>query len=416
MTRRHRAAHRSLYVLLCSTLAACSDASGGAASVSRETVGDTTFVRVSGAAPELDAVEELRIGQLDGPEEYTIGNVEGVAVAEDGGIYVLDAQARTIRVFDAAGRHVRTIGRSGEGPGELKQPGGMLFDRAGRLIVRDAGNARMNVYSAEGETITTWPIPGGFFTSSPVYGDVDGNVYTDIIAARNEDGSWKVGLLRLDEDGTVVDTLIRPFGDYSPPALRAERVSGQNRSMSMSNVPFWPSAYSALNRTGEFVGGIADRYALTVWRRDGTELRIERDTPPVAVQQAEADAAVERTTRSMRNLDENWKWDAPRPPANKPAFSDVRVAEDDRIWVRVPRPGVRQEPDPDARPDDRGRMPVAVWAEPLVYEVFEPDGTLIGAVRLPDRFRLWTMRGNSAWGVQRDELDVQYIVRLRVLP
>jgi hypothetical protein len=416
MMRTRDAAHAAVCALLCVVISGCSDAAGDGVTVGHETVGDTTFVRVSGAVLEYAAVEELRIGQLDGPEEYTIGDVAGLAVADDGSIFMLDGQARMIRVFGADGRHIRTIGRSGEGPGELKQPGGMLFDRAGRLIVRDAGNARLNVYSAAGETLTTWPIPGGFFTSAPLFADAAGNVYTDIIAARNDDGSWKVGLLQLDANGVVGDTLIRPFGDYSPPALRAERVSGQSRSMSVSNVPFWPGAYSALNHAGEFVGGIADRYSFSVWHRDGTELRIERDTPPVAVQQGEADAAVERTTRSMRNLDENWKWDAPRPPANKPAFSELRVAEDDRIWVRVPRPGVKQDADPDARPDDRGRMPVAVWAEPLVYEVFEADGTFIGTVRLPDGFRLWTMRGDHAWGVQRDELDVQYIVRLRVLP
>lgn len=398
--------------------AACAgDAAHAGPSTTRETIGDTTVIRVAGEAPRLGVQEEVRIGELDGADEYTFGRITDVAVAADGRIYVLDGQALNVRIFAPDGAHLRTFGRSGGGPGELKQPGGMVFLADGRLLVRDPGNTRMNIYSADGEALTTWPIPGGFFTSAPVFTDRAGRVYSDVIVERDSvTRQFKVGLMRMDAEGTVLDTIRRPYADYQAPTVSAQRVSAQGSSMSMSNVPFWPQAVSTLNREGEFVGGISDRYAVDTWRADGTVLRLARDVAPAAVDPAEAQTAVERTTRSMRNLDAAWKWNAPEPPATKPFFREVRVGEDGRIWVQLSQPAVRQPPDPDARPDPNGLPALDSWIEPMAYDIFEGDGRFVGTVALPDRFRLHTMRGDHVWGVIRDELDVQYVVRLKIVP
>ena len=292
----------------------------------------------------------------------------------------------------------------------------MAFLPDGRLVVRDPGNARMNVYDTDGTSLDSWPIPGGFFTSSPIFVDNAGHVYTDIIAERSEDGAFRTGLLRLDSTGVEVDTLRRPFEDYERPRLLASNVVGESRSMSMTGVPFWPDALTTLNRQGEFVGGIADRYAVTTWRSDGTVQRIERDVPRVPVKADEAATAVERTTRMMRNTQDSWRWDGPRPPAEKPAFKQVRVGDDGRIWVFVSQPADRVPPDPDAEPDPQGRRPLDRWIEPSVYDVYEPDGAFIGTVRFPDRFQPHVMRGDQVWGFSRDDYDVQYVTRLRVTP
>jgi hypothetical protein len=407
---------RALVVLSCVVTVACSDAAGEGPSVSREVVGDTTIVRVTGTADPVEPEQELVIGELDGSDEYTFGQIDGMAVAEDGTMYVLDRQALVVRVYSSDGDHIRTFSRSGEGPGELKQPSGILFLADGRLIVRDPGNARMNVYSSTGETLTTWSIPGGFFTSAPIFTDRDGNVYTDVIATRRPDGMWRTALLRLNSDGAAVDTIYRPFQEYETPHLSAERVSGSNRSMSVNDVPFWPQAVSTLNRNGEFVGGIADRYTVANWRKDGTILRIERAAAPIPVDPGEAHTAKERITRNMRRLEDNWRWDGPEPPATKPPFKAVRVGDDDRFWIQISQPAVRQPPDEDAEPDSEGRPPLDSWVEPAVYEVFEPTGDYVATVRFPKRFRPMVLRGEFAWGVLRDEYDVEYVARLRVLP
>jgi hypothetical protein len=399
-------------LLILAVAGACGNAPAGGPVVTREVRGDTTVVRTTGDAAVHTLAEELRVGRLDGPDEYTFGRISDLAVSEDGTIYVLDAQALEVRAYSPDGAFVRRFGRAGGGPGELGQPSGMVFLPDGRLVVRDPRNARMNVYSPSGESLDSWPIPGGFFTSAPIFADRHGNVYTDIIADRSGPGIGRTGLLRINAEGAVVDTLLRPLEDHVMPQLEAVSADGSGRSF--YTVPFWPGAVTTLNTAGEFVGGIADRYAVHVWQHDGSILRIERAVEPVTVQTGESAMVVERTTRALRRTQPNWRWDGPRPPATKPYFRSLRVGLDGRIWVQRAQPAERRDPDPDARPDPSGLPPLEQWIEPTVFDVFEADGGYFGSVSVPERFTMMTMRGEYAWGTVRDEFDVQYIVRMRI--
>jgi hypothetical protein len=54
------------------------------------------------------------------------------------------------------------------------------------------------------------------------------------------------------------------------------------------------------------------------------------------------------------------------------------------------------------------------FQEPSIYDVFEPDGTLVGRVRLPDDMTLHNMRGDTVWGVTKDADDVPTVRRYRI--
>lgn len=66
----------------------------------------------------------------------------------DGLLYVADTQAHQIKVFDMTGRHVRTLGKRGEGPGEFNFPT-FLALAGDRLVVSDTMNARVQLISLE---------------------------------------------------------------------------------------------------------------------------------------------------------------------------------------------------------------------------------------------------------------------------
>jgi hypothetical protein len=403
---------------LAGALAACgSGTADDGAVVLREVAGDTTIVRTSGVGPwggDAILTEEVRIGVLEGAEAYTFGRINALTVDDDGAIYVLDSQTLNVRVYGPEGAHLRTFGRSGGGPGELKQPSGMAFLPDGRLAVRDFGNTRINLYGRSGDVLGSLPIPGGFFTSSPIFADRHGFIYTDVIIERTDDGRFFTGLLRIDTTGVVQDTMRPPLPYADVPRLIAESQSTGGRSISFSQVPFWPVPVSTLSPAGEFVGGTTDRYAIHTWHADGTVQRIERQVEPVPVQAGERATRVEEITRSMRRTDPGWRWNGPQPPEQKPAFKAVRVAADGRIWVGLSRPAERQPPDPDARPDPGGLPALDRWVEPGVWDVFESDGAHLGTVRLPPRFTIHFMRGDYVWGTIRDEFDVDYVVRMRI--
>jgi len=72
------------------------------------------------------ALNELwRVGGED--EEVIFGRIPDLKMHPDGSVYVLDNQLCQVVVISADGEHLRTISREGDGPGELRQPTGLVF-------------------------------------------------------------------------------------------------------------------------------------------------------------------------------------------------------------------------------------------------------------------------------------------------
>jgi hypothetical protein len=48
------------------------------------------------------------------------------------------------------------------------------------------------------------------------------------------------------------------------------------------------------------------------------------------------------------------------------------------------------------------------------WDVFDAEGRYLGVVSMPLRFQPVRFLGNNIYGIQRDELDVQYVVKLAI--
>ena len=86
----------------------------------------------------------VRVGLLDGPDEYLFGNITGAVRLEDGSVVIADQSIFEIRMFDASGRHVWTSGRKGEGPGEYE----------GLRLMRGCPGAAVTAYDGQLDRIT----------------------------------------------------------------------------------------------------------------------------------------------------------------------------------------------------------------------------------------------------------------------
>jgi hypothetical protein len=108
----------------------------------------------------------LRIGEDIGRQEYSFGFIADAVIAPDSMIYVLDAANAEVRVFDRSGRHVRTLGRRGNGPGEFRRPTKLLLQKD-RLLVADVELQRFVAFSLDGRHLETRriepPIPADLF-------------------------------------------------------------------------------------------------------------------------------------------------------------------------------------------------------------------------------------------------------------
>jgi hypothetical protein len=105
----------------------------------------------------LDLQELWRAGGEDG--EVIFGRISDVVRHPAGEILVLDNQLCQVEVFSAGGEHLRTLSREGDGPGEVRQPTGLVL-LPGDLVGIGAGfPAKMVTLAMDGTPVATrYPI------------------------------------------------------------------------------------------------------------------------------------------------------------------------------------------------------------------------------------------------------------------
>ena len=118
----------------------------------------------------------VRVGMLDGPDEFLFGDITGALRLGDGSVVVADESSFEIRMFDASGRHVWTSGREGEGPGEYR----------GIRLMRGCPGATVTVFDWSQDRITRLG-PDGTVIDTRVLAGVEVNPYNDPTCAPNGD-------------------------------------------------------------------------------------------------------------------------------------------------------------------------------------------------------------------------------------
>ena len=129
----------------------------------------TTGVAVAGITSQGPArglvtatlTEQWRAGGED--SEIFFGNISAATVDADGHVILLDSQLSQALVLDDDGELVTTLGREGEGPGEVRNPGGMLTMPDGDLCLLQTFPGRIVRIHPDGT-------PAGEFTFAPTGG------------------------------------------------------------------------------------------------------------------------------------------------------------------------------------------------------------------------------------------------------
>ncbi|MFC1477160.1 NHL repeat-containing protein [candidate division KSB1 bacterium] len=104
--------------------------------------------------PEVSLEFVQKIGDLENPDEnYLLYRPSDMIRDTHGNIYILEAGNHRIQKFDPEGNYLRTIGRQGQGPGELDNPYSMNLYKNSEIFVCDLGNMRIQVFSTEGELL-----------------------------------------------------------------------------------------------------------------------------------------------------------------------------------------------------------------------------------------------------------------------
>ena len=371
----------------------------------------TTVVNESGSVWGGTAilVEEASIGVESGEDAYMFGSLAGVAASDDR-IYVLDRQVPALRMYDLDGGHLGDIGSIGSGPGEYRRPDGLGVADDGRLFVRDASQARVLIYSAEGVALETWSLQKTVRSFLPMAVTRDGAFFDPVgVESANDIMNWKWGMQRFGHEGPVGPSIPVPDFAFRPAQLEAR--SG-GRMMAM-DIPFYPSLLWVLGPTGAMVAGTSDDYRYEVHDAGGDVTIVLRAWERVPAPEEEVQLAEKRAYDTFRELDPNWSWNGPAIPDHMPAYSLLLPDRDGRVWVQS-IVGTRRVPDcgPEA-----GR---SCWVAVHAVDVFGADGRYLGAVEPPPSFHLSLqtfIAGSTVVGATTAEAGTIVVKRYRlVLP
>ena len=82
----------------------------------------------------------------------------GIALNDAGEVFIADGYANArVHKFSPEGKHLLSWGEPGTGPGQFNLPHGVWIDRQGRVLVADRENDRVQVFTQDGEYVSTWP-------------------------------------------------------------------------------------------------------------------------------------------------------------------------------------------------------------------------------------------------------------------
>lgn len=359
-----------------------------------------------GEVPALEVA--LRIGEIDGEPEYQFGQITGLNVDHEGRLYVGDSQAREVRVFDAAGVFLRKIGRPGSGPGELGPAGtSALIGRGDTIFLPDPGQQRVNIFLQDGSFVRSFPIPMTEGMSAKWAATPTGDLLQQVRrmpwpGVEQEDGPDVV--LRRGSDGVIRDTALVLAG-----GMKVRYSGGGAPSVTL----FEPEPVWNLMGDGRLLLALNSNYRLEVRSPTGeVERVIQKSFVRQTLEGSDRDLflAAIRATFEKQGL----------PPEamqmvlqgigfadHYPAFMTLMEGPQGSIWVQQIR-SARQIAANGGTFSPENDLGAAEW------DVFDRDGRFMGVVTLPPRFQPRVVRGNRIYGVQRDELDVQYVVAVEV--
>ena len=357
--------------------------------------------------PRLGYVEEVRIGDRDDPDAgfSRIGDIE---VGADGTVYVLETQAREVRVFDPDGLRVGTVGGPGQGPGEFGGPRsiGLLGDTLWVLEWQ-----RLSWFGPDGRLVQETPglslpvetdVPGMIIEvglGEPRDDGLVGSSYRRIMSGGAADRPYHHPVMRFDRGGRVVDT-IRWDTVIPPPTIH---VGGR---------ALHPPALRPLNPLVEDIGDerVELRWRASEEEPDGTLDVLRRTTmgdtlvrtgvryPKVPVPESVRDSLLEipEGIGRMYGVSDAELTAAMRSgvdlPAYRPPVRSIEVDRDGGLWIEL-----------------SGES-----ADSTAWVLLNPDLTPRGRLLLPARMEPRHVDGAAVWAVEPDELDVPWLVRLTV--
>ena len=315
-----------------------------------------------------------------GPGE--LANPSGILRTTDGRFVIADMTAPTVRLYDRTGRFVREIGRSGEGPGEFRQPRPALFHDT--LVIHDGRLHRVSVMTLEGKVARTFAVPNTNACCEPPTIDANGRLALPAFGA----GGHRYR--RYTMSGQPLDSIVVPPGP--PSGTWKYPVQGGEGAQ---DIPFAARIVKPMLRDGTLLYGNSREYQLRVTRSGHDTLRLidRRAASSTPIRPALRDSIfhliVDRNAdlRAVASLN-----DVPKDyPYWSSAFEDAAA----NIWVLLGGGAT----------------------SPMRFDVFTHEGRLLGSITAPFTWSSpnITFLGDRIGAIDTDSNDLPRVRIYRII-
>jgi hypothetical protein len=345
----------------------------------------------------------IDLGGVEADSNTSFSRVVAAFRLRDGKIAIAEFNSPpTIRYFTAAGRYLMQVGRTGGGPGEFRAIASVYRTPEDSLIVYDPWQARLTYITPAGRVGRQVSLNG---TGASMRHVLLGRFADGTFLARNNvlgradlvpapgtrAGSLRDSIpwLRLGEDGSVLDTLVKAPGEvYESPTANASRI-----------FRFTPRP-AVLVVGNQFYLGTGEQYRVMAFDLRGRPLRtFTKAFRPAKVIAADLAALEEETMNalppSMQTAEARTRFRAQPSMATLPAHDRFLLRDPEgNLWVQdFTVPGA----------------PRTSWS------VFAEDGRFRGTVRFPSRFRVLEVGRDYVLGSWPDEEGALHVQLLDLL-
>jgi hypothetical protein len=366
------------------------------------------------------ASPDVRIGSPTDPD-YSFDFVRDLAMSPTGVLHSIHNNEASVRRWTPEGTPAGVVGRAGEGPGEFSRPQILGFF-GDSLWVMDTGAYRISYFDLDGSflgsltpTVDMSRDPDNPYASAarPVRPLRDGTLYGSAPAWSREIATGDITETRhawMDAEGQELGTVwVQDYRTTDVRALLREGRGGSFMPQPFGDRPLtgFPPDGSLLVLNRRIPSGDAPaqvtvaRIAMT----GDTLSTFHVPYTPVVLPVEAVDSSVQEVVGSLAELYERMNFGmslaeleealraATFVPDHYPGVGKMVVADDGNIWLQHP-------------------VPVGGDHE---WRVYSHEGDWLARVHIPGDLNVMLITHDAVWGVETDDLDVNYIVRYGVV-
>jgi hypothetical protein len=326
-----------------------------------------------GTPKQIMITEELCIGDEEGLEDYVFSQIRSVEVDDEENIYVADSKEACVKVFDKSGKHIRTFGKKGQGPGEIQFPLRMHIFGGKEILIYDNRNRRFSFFSLDGEFLRE--ISTAKYNFERTIPDSKGNIVTVLLYRSDK---WVYEIKKFDRNLNPIVAIQTIEEEIAPYVIKLITPNFNARLMADDNIVWgYPLDF---------------KYEIVVFGPGGQTIRkIIKEYDPVMITEEEKKQMI-KAQFGDRELPPEYKLEFPN--SYYPYYYFV-CGDEGRIYVRT------------YERDTEGNFR---------YDVFSPEGRYIAKFYFPELDLLYVAKKNKIYSmIWEDDRGIAVVKRYGII-